>query len=171
MASQRPGSPGRGSSRPDAGSRTAARAAARRTAGRSPVAPAPARGGLTTRAAVLGLVLVALVLSAAVPLREFLAQRGDIRQAEAAQADAKARIAALQQRQQQLQDPGEVTRLARERFGYVLPGETLYTVLRPEAPATPAPEDGVQVRPTSPEQPWYQQVWGSVGAADSAPRR
>ncbi|MCU1692883.1 MAG: hypothetical protein JWM64_1974 [Frankiales bacterium] len=172
MSSLRPGSGGRrpASSRPDAGSRTAARAAARRTAGRSSLPPSTGRSALTTRATVLGLVLVALVLSAAVPLREFLAQRGDIRQAEAAQTDARARIAALEARKRQLEDPAQVRQLARERFGYVLPGETLYTVLRPQAPAEQPVKAG-QVPATRPEEPWYQQVWGSVGAADRAPAK
>ena len=158
--------PGRrpGSARPDGGSRTAARAAVRRTAARTPPASA-GRAGLTTRAAVLGLVLCALVLSAAVPLREFLAQRGDIRRAEAAQAQQRDRIAALEQRTQQLQDPERVKQEARERFGFVMPGETLYTVLRPEQPAQVARKG--DAAPAGPEAPWYSQVWGSVKAADA----
>lgn len=164
MSSLRPGRRP-GGSRPEAGGRTAARAAARRTAARTPPAPS-GRTGLTTRAVVLGLVLCALVLSAAVPLREFLAQRGDIRKAEAAQAQQRDRIAALERRQQELQDPERVKQEARERFGFVMPGETLYTVLRPEESAARVARKG-KAAPAGPEAPWYSQLWGSVKAADA----
>ena len=167
MAPLRPGSPGRrpSSARPDSGGRTAARAAARRSAAKVTVPVASPRSGLTTRAAVLGLVLCALVLSAAVPVREFLAQRGEIARIEAAQAQQRERIAGLEQRKQQLQDPAYVQQQARERFGYVLPGETLYTVLRPEAPRSQTAPGG-KPAPTGREGPWYTQVWGTVKAAD-----
>jgi cell division protein FtsB len=121
--------------------------------------------GLTTRAAVLGLVLCAMVLSAAVPLREFLAQRSEITRTAAAQSEQRGRVAALEARQQQLRDPAYVEQVARERLHFVMPGETVYVVLRPgEAPA-PAAERG-EAAPTGPERPWYGQLWDSVEAAD-----
>ncbi|MCW2778463.1 MAG: hypothetical protein JWN17_2188 [Frankiales bacterium] len=165
MSSPRPGR--RDRARPDAGNRTAARAAARRSAGKAP-ATTSSRSALTTRAAVLGLVLCALVLSAAVPVREYLAQHGEIARTRTAQAAQAKRIAALETRKQQLQDPAYVQQQARERFGYVLPGETLYTVLRPATPSTPVARAG-QTAPAGPDTPWYSRVWGSMQAADAAP--
>lgn len=167
MAPLRPGSPGRrpSGSRPESAGRTAARAAARRTAARTPVAPVASRSGITTRAAVLGLVVCALVLSAAVPLREYVSQRGEISRALAQQAEQRQRVAALEARKKQLEDPAYVKQVARERLHYVMPGETAYLVLQPDAPA--AEPDAPAVKPSGSSAPWYSQLWGSVQAADA----
>src|SRR3954452_22533032 len=94
--------------------------------------------GLTTRAAILGLVVCALVVSAALPLREFLSQRADIRHLQQSQAAARARVAALEEQEARLADPAYVAALARDRLHFVRPGETAYVVIAPSAaPATP----------------------------------
>ena len=125
------------------------------------------RGGLTTRAAVLGLVVCALVVSAALPLREYLSQRGQIAAAEARQRAAEARVKALEEKQRLLQDPSYVKQLARTRLHYVLPGETAYVVLSPAPKPVPSTAPGLTPgTATGPEAPWYSQVWGSVRAAD-----
>jgi cell division protein FtsB len=123
--------------------------------------------GLTTRAAILGLVLCALVVSAALPLREFLSQRADIRQLEQSQAAARARVADLQEEKSRLNDPDYVAALARDRLHFVRPGETAYVVIAPGDPA-PAPADARRAAsaPVGPEAPWYSQLWGSVRSAD-----
>lgn len=120
---------------------------------------------------MLGLVVCALVVSAALPLREYLQQRGQIAEARAKQAAAKARVAALEAQLRQLQDPAYVKAQARLRLHFVLPGETAYVVLTPApgSPAVAAPAGGAAVTGTTasgPEAPWYSQVWGSVKAAD-----
>lgn len=128
---------------------------------------AGARAGLTTRAAILGLVLCALLVSAALPLREYLAQRGQIAVARGAQAQQGARVAALRHQLDQLKDPAYVKAQARTRLHFVLPGETAYVVLEPSAPPRPV---GAAARGSAtaagPEAPWYSQVWDSVEAAD-----
>jgi cell division protein FtsB len=138
--------------------------AVRRTKG--PEQPAK-RTGLTTRAAVLGLVVCALVVSAALPLREYLSQSGQIAAAQHELRAREQRVAQLEQQRRLLQDPSYVKKLARERLHYVMPGEIPYVVLS----ATPAPaaagapaRSGVAA--TGPEAPWYSQIWGSVRAAD-----
>ncbi len=123
--------------------------------------------GLTTRAAVLGLVLCALVLSAALPLRELLSQRADIHHLQQAQAAARARVVALEEQKARLADPDYVAALARDRLHFVRPGETAYVVIAPTAPAG-APRDArrAAAAPAGPEAPWYSQLWGSVRSAD-----
>jgi cell division protein FtsB len=139
--------------------------AVRRTAGPDP--KAPKAGGLTTRAAVLGLVVCALVVSAALPLREYLAQRSQIQEAQQKQQAAKQRVAALEQQLALLKDPAYVKQLAKTRLHYVMPGEIPYVVLSPSASPAPAGAAGrTGVVATGPEAPWYSQVWGSVRAAD-----
>ena len=138
----------------------------RQVAKPSPASP-PGRSRLTTRAAVLGLVVCALVVSAALPLREYLSQRGDIATAQAARDAQKARIAALEAQLQQLEDPAFVKAEARKRLHFVLPGETAYVVLAPSAPPVAPTRTTVKgATATGPEAPWYSQVWGSVAAAD-----
>lgn len=139
---------------------------------RRPTPPTPGpgrRGGLTTRAAVLGLVVCALVVSAALPLREFLSQRGEIAKTQAAQRQQRARVAALEAQLGRLQDPAYLRAQARVRLHFVLPGETAYVVLAPGGrPAAPKPGRAALsgATATGPEAPWYSQVWGSVRAAD-----
>ncbi len=134
---------------------------------RTPAPEQPRRaGGLTTRAAILGLVLCALVVSAALPLREFFAQRGQIAQLEQKRALHEARVKALETQLRQWQDPAYVAAQARSRLHFVLPGETAYVLLAPSAAPVPADQSRAGVRATGPEAPWYSQVWGSVQAAD-----
>jgi cell division protein FtsB len=122
-------------------------------------------GRFTTRAAVLALVLCALVLTAAVPAREFLAQRSQISGLESGQAAQRQRVEALEVERRQLQDPAHVQRLARERLHFVMPGETAYVVLRPSQAPAPAAEDG-PVQAEGAGAPWWSQLYGTVRAAD-----
>ena len=137
------------------------RRAAPAAAAPSPSSPA----GLTTRAAVLGLVLCALVVSAALPLREFLSQRARIAQLEQDQSAQRARVVGLEQERRLLDDPAYVASLARERLHYVRPGETAYVVVAPEGPDAGLPE-GAGRGATAATTPWYSQLWGSVREAD-----
>jgi len=118
---------------------------------------------------VLGLVACGLVVSAALPLREYLSQRGQIAAAEAKNAQQRQRVEALEQQLQQWRDPAFVKAQARARLHFVMPGEYAYVVLAPSS----APAPGVPRRAALPgvvavgdEAPWYSQVWGSVQAAD-----
>ncbi len=164
----RPGRPGRrGSTRP--ARRRAASAAS--TSDSPGTAPAPVRrapGGLTGRAAVLGLVVCALVLSLAYPAKEFLAQRGEIGRLEQQQRDARDRVTALEERRRQLSDPAYVRAQARERLLFVLPGEKVYVVTAPGRPAGSA--DAAPVLPqVGRDGSWYGRLWGTVRVADGAP--
>ena len=80
-----------------------------------------APGGLTGRAAVLGLVVCALVLSLAYPAKEFLAQRGEIGRLRSEQAQSQARVTALEARKRQLDDPAYVRAQAGQREARRLP--------------------------------------------------
>ena len=158
--------------RPSAGprpARPAARASARTTTRRSVTQPdagrpkrqEPRRSPLTPRAAVLLLVIGGLLASAALPLKEYLAQRSEIAELEATQAAARERIAALEAERERLQDPAYIAAEARRRLHFVLPGETAYVVLAPEELPTEQAE-----KAEAAQRPWYSQVWGSVEEAD-----
>ncbi|HEV2889226.1 MAG TPA: septum formation initiator family protein [Frankiaceae bacterium] len=146
----------------------------RRTTGTAlpkPPLPGAKRTAVTTRAAILGAVLMVLALALTVPLRQYLAQRGAVARLRAKQEQAQRRVDALEARKRQLQDPAYVEQLARERLHFVRPGEVPYILLTP--PPTPVPSrsnvaGGPGVGGTG---PWYSRLWGTVDAAGTAPRR
>ena len=156
--------------------RTASRrpAAARTSAARIAAGPGADQGtghatgsgaGLTTRAAVLGLALCALVVSAALPLRELLDQRGEITALQQEQGARAGRVAALEEQRRLLEDPAYVKRVARERLQFVMPGERAYVVVAPPTAPVAAPAaDGPG--PVGAAAPWYSQLWGSAQEAD-----
>ena len=104
---------------------------------------------------MLGLVVCGLVVSAALPLREYLSQQSQIAGARSRNAQQQARVDALERQLQQWRDPAYVKAQARERLHFVLPGEYSYVVLRPSAPALPAERAALPgVQAVGPEAPW-----------------
>lgn len=120
---------------------------------------------LTSRAVVLLLVLAALVMSLAFPLREFIAQRAEIGALQRELAAREDRVAALQDQQDRWRDPAFVEQQARERLHYVFPGEKGVVLLSPDD-VKKARQPEVRVA-TEPEVPWYDVLWTSVQAADA----
>ena len=122
------------------------------------------RPSLTGRAAVLAVVVCMLAISLAYPLREYLAQRGDIGEYRERVAQQRGRVAALEAARERWQDPAYVEAQARERLRYVMPGETAYVVL--EAEAAPVPDGVVVPQPAEAESsPWFADLWHTVEAA------
>jgi len=116
---------------------------------------------------VLGLVVCGLVVRAALPLREYLSQRGQIASARAKNAQQQARVDALERQLQQWRDPAYVKAQARTRLHFVMPGEYAYVVLSPSTAPLPAGRAALPgVQAAGPETPWYSQVWAGVQAAD-----
>jgi cell division protein FtsB len=103
------------------------------------------------------LVVLTIVVSAALPVREFLSQRGEMAELAAANDAASERVEDLTAERERLDDPDHIAAEARRRLHYVMPGETAYIVIPPE----PAAEDAAD------DAPWYSQLWDSVGAADA----
>jgi cell division protein FtsB len=127
------------------------------------------RSNITGRAAMLALVVCLLAISLAYPLREYLAQRGDINDYRAQVAEQEQRVAELRRQHERWNDEAYVEAQARERLHYVMPGEKSYVVL--EADEAPA-EDGV-VEAQTPERvrsPWFTDLWSSVEAAGGDPK-
>lgn len=107
----------------------------------------------TRRAAVLALVICALALTVAVPLRNYVAQRQELAAVTKQQHALAAEVDELTKQRARLSDPAEVEAQARSRLGYVTPGEVPYVV---QLPSGPDPDgsgaDGGGV-------PWYRQLW------------
>ena len=128
--------PGRGPGAP----RPARPAAARPAAGGGREPPSGTASRLTGRAAVLVLVLAVLTVSYASSLRAYLQQRSHINDLKTQIAQHEANIDALESEKERWEDPAYVAQQARERLGYVMPGEKTYLVLD---------EDGKPLEPAS----------------------
>jgi cell division protein FtsB len=110
----------------------------------------------TRRAAVLALVVCALALTVAVPLRNYVAQRQELAAVTKQQQALAAEVDELSKERARLSDPAEVAAQARTRLGYVLPGEVPYVVQLPSGPdPSGAGEAGAGM-------PWYRQLWREV---------
>lgn len=125
--------------------------------------------GITRRAVALIAVVGVLILSYASSLRIYMNQQRDMAVAQQQIADRQARVAELTDELQRWQDPAYVRTQARERLGWVVPGETGYVVLGPDG----KPIDGsnsIDSERADKEEPtadaWWARIWGSVDAAD-----
>ena len=110
----------------------------------------------TRRAAVLAVVVCALALTVAVPLRNYVAQRQELSAVTEQQRALAAEVDRLTQERAKLADPAEVAAQAASRLGYVRPGEVPYVVQLPQGPAAGPAADG------SGGVPWYRQLWREV---------
>ena len=143
------------------------------TATRRPAQPEPkVRSRLTGRAAILVMVLAVLAVSYASSLRAYLEQRSHIVDLKAQIAERRSSIAELEQEKERWQDPAYVSAQARERFGYVKPGETPFVVLKDGEPLQSEAEltDPDTVAPVE-KRAWYDDAWDSVKLAGDPPTK
>jgi cell division protein FtsL len=127
-----------------------------------PPAVAPRATRLTSRAAVLAVVICAIALSLAYPVREYIAQRQQIDQLVAQQQTMLAQVKGLQAEQAKLSERSYIEQLARQELDMCFPGAQCYVVEGGPSliSGTPAARPG----PT----PWYAKLWRSVEQADSS---
>src|ERR1700759_5337383 len=96
-------------------------------------------GFTARRAAVLAAVVCVLTLTIAGPVRTYFAQRTEMSQLAASEAALRRQIADLEQQKVKLGDPAYIAAQARERLGFVKPGDTPFQVQLPASAATPQP--------------------------------
>ncbi|MFT4217204.1 MAG: septum formation initiator family protein [Micropruina sp.] len=134
----------------------------------------PNRIGLTRRALAVLSVLVVLALSYANSLRIYIDQQGDLAEANKQIQERTQRIGQLEDELQRWNDPAFVKAQARERLGWLLPGETGYRVIGPDGKplGTGVVLDSSNELPPG-EHPamWFDRLWGSVETADNPTRR
>jgi cell division protein FtsL len=131
----------------------------------APRAPQPDRSRLTTRAALLAVVLCAIALSLAYPVREYIAQRRQIDQLEVQREAIAAKLGALQKQQKELSSNAYVEQQAESKLHMCLPSQTCYVVINPQPPRPKA------TAARAPGEPWYGRLWTSVQQADKAPAK
>lgn len=118
-------------------------------------------GSAARRAAILAAVVCVLTLTIAGPVRTYFAQRTEMKQLKATEQQLRAQIADLEQQKVKLADPVFIAAQARERLGFVMPGEIPYQVQLPPGAAVPGTPDD---EPTTVfrDQPWYTALWHTI---------
>jgi cell division protein FtsB len=122
---------------------------------------------------VLALVLGILAVSYAYPLRAWWDQHSRVAELEAEQEALAHGVAALEAERDRWEDPGHVRTQARERLGFVTPGEVGFVVVREEddqpTEILVGEGDGEAVATVETEGPWWSRLLASVAAADARP--
>jgi cell division protein FtsB len=78
---------------------------------------------------VLGVIVIALLITAVFPIRTYFSEKDQIRSLENRIAELNASNEKLQREIDQLHDPNYLERLARECLGMVRPGEVPFVVV------------------------------------------
>jgi cell division protein FtsB len=104
---------------------------------------------LTGRAALLAVVICAIALSLAYPVREYIAQRQQIDQLVAQQQDVE------------LGQTWYIEQQARDQLHMCFPDEQCYEVVSGQPAQTAAKTQ------QGPADPWYAKLWQSVQKADA----
>lgn len=142
---------------------------------RSPSFPTLRRSlGMTRRALALIVLLVVLALSYASSLRIYLGQQHELAVAEQQVRERSERIADLEAERARWDDPAYVKAQARDRLGWVMPGETGYRVIGADGePLGGGVTIETQERlPAGEHDPmWWDRVWGSIETADAPARK
>jgi cell division protein FtsL len=132
------------------------------TPGRPESSPRPR---FTGRAAVLVVVLCAIGLSLAYPIREYIAERRQIDQLEAQNAQLAVSVQRLKSEQHAISSPSYIEQMARDELHMCLPSQTCYVIIPAKA------KTHTKVAPAQPVTSWYGALWASVREADKAPPR
>ena len=137
--------------------------------------PAWRRGlHLTRRAMVLALVVIVLAISFGQSLRIYLSQQHDLAVAQQQLRERSAQIADLEAELARWNDPEYVKAQARDRLGWVMPGETGYRVVGADGKPLGGGVviESEQQLPVGEHDPvWWDRLWGSVKAADAPVRK
>jgi hypothetical protein len=109
-----------------------------------------------------------LTLTIAGPVRTYFAQRTEMNQLTASEAALRAQIAELEQKKAKLGDPAYIAAQARERLGFVKPGDIPFQVQLPPSAATPSEPGGQAAKPAN-SDPWYTSLWHTIADTPHLP--
>jgi cell division protein FtsB len=116
---------------------------------------------LTGRAALLAVVICAIALSLAYPVREYIAQRQQIDQLLAEQQTTSAQVKALQAQDDKLSQTWYIEQEAQDQLHMCFPQEQCYEVVSGQSAKTSV------AKPQPAVDPWYAKLWESVQNADT----
>ena len=120
---------------------------------------------LTGRAALLAVVICAIALSLAYPVREYIAQRQQINQLLAQQQTTQAQVRALTQESAKLGQIPYIEQQAEDHLHMCFPNEQCYEVISGQ------PASSAGAAPQAPVNPWYSKLWQSVQHANAEPAK
>lgn len=161
----------RGPKRPSSRGATGSRPRVTRspaTPGKTAAKP-PRSAKFTTRAIILMSVVLLLLASYTSSFHAWWQQRQDIQSTKAEIVMRKDAIKQLQDDKARWDDRAFVEQQARERFGWVLPGEVGYRVIGSDGkvqgnvPTLDAP-------PVPQAKQWYDRLWGTVVESGKSPK-
>ena len=125
-------------------------------------------GFTARRAAVLAAVICVLTLTIAGPVRTYFAQRTEMDQLAKSEAALRRQIADLEQKKVKLRDPAYIAAQARERLGFVMPGDIPFQVQLPPTAAV-SPQPGADTARPANNNPWYTSLWHTIADAPHLP--
>ncbi|MFJ1974989.1 septum formation initiator family protein [Streptomyces sp. NPDC087903] len=120
------------------------------------------RSRLTSRAALLALVLCTLIVALAYPIRQYVSQRAEMADMVRQKERTRQRVEQLRDLKARWQDDAYAEQQIRQRLHYVMPGETGYVVIDPDAARQSRAELGAA------DRPWYSNVWDGVDKSDAS---
>ncbi len=124
--------------------------------------------GAAMRLVLLATVVGVLVISAAASLQIYFRQQRQLAELRTEITQRQAAIEDLGRQLTEWDDPAYVRQQARQRLGWVMPGETGYRVIgadgRPVEGASLESERADQATPAA--DAWWLKIWGSTTTAD-----
>lgn len=118
--------------------------------------------------AAIGTLLILLMGAAfvtqVVPYNQIIESQREVAEARAELAELETENERLQADVEALHTDSEIERLAREKLGYVRPGETAYVVLDP--PGVTDEVESSEPAPQPVEKTWVDTVWEFLTGAD-----
>jgi cell division protein FtsL len=127
----------------------------------APPPAVPRTTRLTSRAAVLAVVICAIALSLAYPVREYIAQRRQIDELVAEQQMMQAQVKSLIAQRDMYQDPAYIEQMAEQELHMCLPDAECYIIENGQSVI------GVAKQTHQESAPWYAKLWHSVEQSDA----
>jgi cell division protein FtsB len=121
---------------------------------------------ITQRAVALLVVVGLLVISYVGTMRIYLDQQSDMATARTQIAERQATIAQLEDELSRWNDPSYIKTQARERLGWVIPGEVGYRVIGTDGTVVSGEVGSIKGNNDPANQAWYERIWSSVQTAD-----
>jgi cell division protein FtsB len=121
--------------------------------------------------AAIGTLLILLMgaafITQVVPYNQIVDSQRQVAAAKTELSELRSENADLEADVEALHTEAEIERLAREKLGYVRPGETAFVVLDP--PGTSDQTEPAEPAPEPVEKTWVDEVWEFLTGADVAP--